>query len=377
MEFDVSKLPTPCYVVSEAKLRKNLECLADVQARSGCKILLAQKAFSMFRSYSLCSQYLAGTTASGLYEAKLGYQYFGKETHVYAPAFKQEDMKELVHMVDHIVFNSLQQYHQHKTMIRSSKRTISIGLRIHPEHQEGLTPMYDPCAENSRMGIKAKHLEASDWDGIDGLHFHTLCEQDFAPLERTLAVVEAKFGHILPQLSWVNFGGGHHITRAGYDVEGLIACIQAFQAKYQVQVYLEPGEAIALDAGYLVSEVLEVQEHSNNVILDVSAACHMPDVLEMPYRPHIIGSGLPKEKPYSYCFGGNTCLAGDVIGEYTFEKPLRTGDRLVFCDMAIYSMVKNNTFNGIGLPSIVWLREDKTVELVKKFGFEEFRSRLS
>lgn len=375
--FDVSTLQTPCYVIDEAKLEKNCLILADVQKRSGAKILLAQKAYSIFHTYPLLSSFLSGTTASGLFEARLGYEEFGKEVHVYAPAFKDEDMKELVHMADHIVFNSMNQFEKHIELIKKSKRKIEVGLRINPEYSEIEVDLYNPCIENSRFGILLQDLP-NDLSMIDGLHFHTLCEQGAETLERTLKVVEEKFARYLSSMKWINFGGGHHITKEGYNIELLIQCIIDFKEKYNVEVYLEPGEAVALNAGYLVSEVLDTFTHGMNIgILDASAACHMPDVLEMPYRPNIMGSGLPYEKEYTYRFGGNTCLAGDVIGDYSFDQPLRPKDRVIFLDMAIYSIVKNNTFNGIGLPSLYYYKKDQRLELIKSFTYQDFKMRLS
>lgn len=375
--FDVTQVQTPCYVIDEAKLEANCQLLRRIQEESGAKILLAQKAFSVFHTYPLLAKYLAGTTASGLFEARLAYEEFGKEVHVYAPAFKEQDMKELVHIADHIVFNTVNELEKHMELIRKSKRSIAIGLRINPEYSEIEVDLYNPCITNSRFGITKKQLP-NDLSMIDGLHFHTMCEQGAETLARTLAVVEEKFGEQLHQMKWINFGGGHHITKEGYNVELLISCIQKFKEKYDVEVYLEPGEAIALNAGYLVSEVLDVLEHGMKIgILDASAACHMPDVLEMPYRPMIVGSGMPEEKAYTYRFGGNTCLAGDVIGDYSFDEPLRIKDRLIFLDMAIYSIVKNNTFNGIGLPSLYYLRKDQSIELIKHFTYQDFKMRLS
>lgn len=375
--FDINAVKTPCYVVDEKKLIENLEILNGVIDRTGCKILLAQKAFSMYSVYPLLSQYLNGTTASGLFEAKLGRENFGKEVHVFSPAYTEEEIAELVKIADHIVFNSFRQWDKYKDAVKNCGRSISCGIRVNPEYSEIETEIYNPCAVNSRLGVTAEQFDESKLDGIDGLHFHTMCEQGAETLKRTLPYFEERFGKYLYNMKWVNFGGGHHITRKDYNIPLLEECIRYIAEKYNIQVYLEPGEAVALDAGYLVSKVLDVGKNGMNyAILDTSAACHMPDVLEMPYRPNVIGSGMPGEKEYTYRFGGPTCLAGDIIGDYSFDKPLTEGDRLVFCDMAIYSMVKNNTFNGMPLPSIYLNSADGKLKLVKSFGYEDFKSRL-
>lgn len=375
--FDINAVKTPCYVVDEKKLIDNLEILKGVMDRTGCKILLAQKAFSMYSVYPLLSRYLDGTTASGLFEAKLGREHFGKEVHVFSPAFKEEEIAELVKIADHIVFNSFRQWDKYKETVKNCGRSISCGIRVNPEYSEIETEIYNPCAVNSRLGVTAEQFDESKLDGIDGLHFHTMCEQGAETLKRTLPYFEERFGKYLCNMKWVNFGGGHHITRKDYNIPLLEECIKYIAEKYSVQVYLEPGEAVALNAGYLVSKVLDVGKNGMDyAILDTSAACHMPDVLEMPYRPNVIGSGMPGEKEYTYRFGGPTCLAGDIIGDYSFDKPLTEGDRLVFCDMAIYSMVKNNTFNGMPLPSIYLNSTDGKLKLVKSFGYEDFKSRL-
>lgn len=378
LDFDISTLPTPCYVTDERLLVKNLEILKSVQDRTGCKILLAQKAFSMYSTYPLISKYLAGTTASGLFEAKLGKEEMPDgETHVYAPAYSEKDFAEIVTVADHIVFNSFAQYEKYYPTVQKSGRKIEVGIRINPEYSEIETDIYNPCFKNSRLGTVLAEFPETLPEGISGLHFHTMCEQGADVLERTIAVVEEKFGKYLYNLKWLNFGGGHHITRDDYDVEKLVQIVDRVQKKYDIQVYLEPGEAVALNAGYLVTEVLDTLKNGMNLaILDTSAACHMPDVLEMPYRPNIIGAAMPDEKPYTYRFGGPTCLAGDIIGDYSFDKPLKAGDRLVFCDMAIYSMVKNNTFNGMPLPAIVLHTLDGENKIVKQFGYEDFKGRL-
>lgn len=380
---------TPAYIVDERLLEKNLKLLSQVMERTGCKILLAQKGFSMYSLYPLIGKYLSGTTASSLYEAKLGKEEMGKETHIFSPAYKEEEFAEIVSLCDHIVFNSLHQYEK----FRGKTASCGCGIRVNPEYAEVEHEIYNPCCEGSRLGTTLKEFEEElsvnpqALDGIEGIHFHVMCEQNSDTLERVLAHLEEKFGKYmeLEQIKWVNFGGGHHITRSDYDVELLVKCINHIKSAYNVQVYLEPGEAVALGTGYLVAQVLEVQNKSfalNQVeivpvILDASAACHMPDVLEMPYRPEIIGAGKPGEKKYCYRFGGNTCLAGDIIGDYSFDYQLKAGDKLVFCDMAHYSMVKNNTFNGIALPDILSYNEEQGIRLIKRFGYENFKTRLS
>ena len=373
----ISKVDTPCYVIDKQLLIKNLEILKRVREESDCKILLAQKAFSMYSVYPLLMQYLDGTAASGLYEAMLGREEAGAgEVHVYSPAFKADDMAQIVKICDHIVFNSPSQYRMHRAAVEQSGRNISCGLRVNPEYSETEPEIYNPCAVGSRLGTVAANITEDDLDGIEGLHFHTMCEQGEDVLERTLPHFEEKFGKHLGGLKWVNFGGGHHITRHDYDVDALIELIKQFKAKYGVEVYLEPGEAVALNAGFLVCEVLDTLKNWLDIaIVDTSAACHMPDVLEMPYRPNIIGSGKPNEKKYTYRLGGPTCLAGDIIGDYSFDEPLKVGDRLVFCDMAIYTTVKNNTFNGMPLPSI-YLKDNDSVKLIKSFSYKNFKARL-
>lgn len=372
------RLQTPVYVVDEQALRRNLEVLAGVQQRTGCHILLAQKAFSLFYAYPLIGRYLAGTTASGLFEARLAYETMpGRENHVFSPAYTSAEMAELVEICDHISFNSLAQLEAHRPLWQNSR--ASVGLRVNPEHstQQGHA-IYDPCAPGSRLGIRRKDLPKQLPNGVEGLHFHTLCEQDAAPLVETFAAFEATFGQYLPGLRWLNLGGGHHITRPGYDLAALERLIRSIREKYGVEVYLEPGEAIALNAGTLITTVLDVvQSDMPILILDASAACHMPDVLEMPYRPPLLGAGDPGEKPVTCRLASRTCLAGDVIGEYSFDRQPRVGDRLVFADMAIYTMVKNNTFNGMPLPDIAWRGEDGRCAVIRHFGYEDFKNRLS
>lgn len=388
----IKELPTPCYMVDEGLIEENLKILAGVMERTGARILLAQKAFSMYALYPMIGRYLSGATASGLYEARLGAQEMraplekeGKhcENHVFSPAYKEEEIPELLEYCDHIVFNSWNQVKKYGERAKALGK--SIGLRINPEcsTQEGHA-IYDPCAPGSRLGVTRKAFEEGiRKDGgfllslLDGLHFHTLCEQDADALEETLKAVEEKFGGYLKGMKWINFGGGHHITRKGYDIPRLERCIRHMKEAYGLTVYLEPGEAVALNGGFLAASVLEVVHNGIHIaILDTSAACHMPDVLEMPYRPPLLHSGEPGEKPYTYRLGGPTCLAGDVIGDYSFDQPLQEGDRLVFGDMAIYSMVKTNTFNGMPLPSIVLKDRTGEYKIWKRFGYEDFKERL-
>lgn len=375
--MDFQNVKTPCFVVDEKRLTDNLEILKDVSERAGCKILLAQKAFSMFYAYPLISKYLAGTTASGLYEARLGKEKFGGETHVFSPAYREDEFEEILKYADDIVFNSPKQVKKYAQKAKNLGRAV--GLRVNPEcsTQEGHA-IYDPCSPGSRLGTTLGNFDESILPLLDGLHFHTLCEQNSDDLETTAKAFEEKFGKYLKNMKWVNFGGGHHITRKDYDREKLISVVKHFREKYDVEVYLEPGEAVVLNAGFLVSTVLETMNNGMNIaILDTSAACHMPDVLEMPYRPPLMNSGEPNEKEFTYRLGGPTCLAGDVIGDYSFDKPLHEGDKVVFEDMALYTMVKTNTFNGMPLPSILYRKQDGETITVKTFGYEDFVSRLS
>lgn len=387
------ELRTPCYVIQEEKLKENLQILKDLRERTGCRILLAQKAFSMYSVYPLIGEYLDGTTASGLYEARLGYEEMGRENHIFSPAYREEEMEEILRYCGHVVFNSPAQLKKYRERAKQAGR--SIGLRVNPERstQEGHA-IYDPCAPFSRLGTTAEQFrrELTDEEirSLDGIHFHTLCEQNADALAETLEAVEEKFGDYLYHMKWVNFGGGHHITRKDYDRALLEKCIRHVKETYDVEVYLEPGEAVALDAGILLTQVLEIVENGMKIaILDTSAACHMPDVLEMPYRPPLKDAGEPEkgevegapargtaDRPYVYRLAGPTCLAGDVIGDYTFRQQLQSGDRLEFQDMAIYTMVKNNTFNGMKLPDIILERENGDCQAIRKFGYEDFRCRL-
>ena len=376
------QLHTPCYVIDRDRLEENLKVLRGVMDRTGCRILLAQKAFSCYAVYPLISQYLCGATASGLFEARLCHEEMpGRENHVFSPAFREEDMPEILKICDHIVFNSIRQIELFG--FRAKEAGLQVGLRINPQisTQPAEHAIYDPCAPGSRLGVTlAEFLDvpAELLSLLDGLHFHTLCEQNSDDLEITLNGFEEQFREWLPKMKWVNFGGGHHITRADYDIPRLERCIKRMSEGYGLTVYLEPGEAIALNAGYLHTEVLEVQHHAGAMdiaIVDTSAACHMPDVLEMPYRPPLRDSGQPQEKKYTYRLGGPTCLSGDIIGEYSFDTPLKEGQTLIFEDMAIYSMVKNNTFNGMPLPSI-YLKQGSDYTLIKSFTYTDFKSRL-
>ncbi len=371
------KIATPYFLVDEERIVHNLEILKSVSDETGCRILLAQKAFSMYACYPLLSRYLSGTTASGLFEARLGAEEFGGETHVYSPAYRQEEFEEILKYADHIIFNSCSQLQKYGP--RARNRGKEVGLRINPQcsTQEG-HGIYDPCSTGSRLGTILEEFDEELLPLIDGLHFHTLCEQDSDDLEITVRAVEEKFGKYLKRMKWVNLGGGHHITKEGYDIQRLKRVIRHLQNTYEVDVYLEPGEAVVLNAGELVTSVVGIVNNGMEIaILDTSAACHMPDVLEMPYRPPLKGSGLPGEKRFTYRLGGLTCLAGDVIGNYSFDQPLEEGDILVFQDMALYTMVKTNTFNGMNLPSIVCRRIDKSMEIVRSFSYEDFKGRLS
>ena len=376
--IDFSRTPSPCYIVDERLLRRNLEILDSVQKRTGCSILLALKGFSMVSMMPIVGEYLKGITASSLHEARLGYEFMGKEVHAYAPAFLDYEFDELMGYCDHLVFNSFAQWEKYRErVLNHPTKKISCGLRVNPEYSEIEVPIYNPCSPNSRMGITLENFRPDLLEGIEGLHFHTLCEQNSDALARTIPVVDEKFGPYLKQMKWLNFGGGHHITREDYDIESLVESIMFMKNKYQLDIYLEPGEAIALNTGYLVSTVLDIVNNGMEVaILDASAACHMPDVIEMPYRPNIIGAGKPGEKPYTYRFGGNTCLSGDIIGDYSFDQPLQVGDRLVFTDMAHYTMVKNNTFNGVNLPAIASYNDEEGIKVHRTFGFQDYISRL-
>lgn len=374
---DMGALRTPYFLVDERCLLRNLEILKDTAERAGCKILLAQKAFSMYSVYPLMRKYLAGTTASGLYEAKLGAEHFGGETHIFSPAYREDEFEEILKYADDLVFNSPAQVKRFGQRAKDAGK--SIGLRVNPEcsTQDG-HEIYDPCAFGSRLGTTLANFDESILPLLDGLHFHTLCEQNSDALEVTVQAFEEKFGKYLYGMKWLNLGGGHHITREDYDMERLIRIVKHLREKYEVDVYLEPGEAAVLNAGFLVSRVLETVSNGIDIaILDTSAACHMPDVLEMPYRPPVKDSGQPNEKAYTYRLGGPTCLAGDVIGDYSFDKPLAAGELVIFEDMALYTMVKTNTFNGMPLPGIAYRNTAGEITIVRTFGYEDFQMRLS
>ena len=383
-EGALASLPTPCYLLDEARLRRNGEILLSVQQRTGCKILLAQKAFSNYDLYPVLAPYLAGTEASGLYESRLGREELPeKENHVFCAAYRADQFEELLQYADHIVFNSPHQLAKFGPAAKAAGK--SVGLRVNPEHstQEG-HEIYDPCAPGSRLGTTRAQWDAAAAqhpdlpDLLDGLHFHTLCEQNADALAETLPAVEAAFGDLLPRMKWLNFGGGHHVTRPGYDLATLEACIARMQEKYGVQVYLEPGEAWALNAGYLVTTVLDTLHNGDTslAILDMSAACHTPDVIEMPYRPPLLDAGEAGEKACTVRLGGPTCLAGDIVGDYSFDVPLTEGDKLIFGDMAIYTTCKNNTFNGMPLPPIWLLGADGSCRELVHFGYQDFKMRL-
>ena len=372
--------PTPCFVVDLAALRRNLEILNSVRQRAGVKILLAQKAFSMFSVYPMISAVLDGTCASSPHEARLGHEEFGKETHGFAAAYSESDLRELLNYCTTVVFNSFSQWRRFRELTKEAAGRVKFGLRVNPEHGEAVREIYSPCAPKSRLGIKREKFAGESLDGISGLHFHTLCEQDSDALERTMAAFEARFGDLLGGMSWVNFGGGHHITRPGYDIERLVRILTEFRVRYpHLTVYLEPGEAVVLNAGSLFGSVLDIVHNDDDIaILDVSAEAHMPDVIEMPYTPPVAGADEPGVHPFEYRLAGHSCLAGDVIGDYSFPAPLNAGDRVEFLDMALYTMVKTNTFNGLTLPSIATFDPDTgEFKLIKSFGYEDFKSRLS
>ena len=388
--LDLRRLPTPCFVVDEVAVERNLRILEEVANRSGTTVLQALKAFSMHSLASLCMRHLGGTCSSGLFEARLAREFYPGEIHVFSPAYSASDLRELLEFAHHIVFNSPSQLVRYTNLCKAAlaRRTnLSFGLRINPEHSEGTVPIYDPCNEGSRLGTTIGELESflqqasgkSAFGIVSGLHFHTLCEQDFPPLERTLEVVEASFGGFLSKMKWLNIGGGHHISRPGYQVDDLVSRLKQLRCKHGLKVYLEPGEAVAIGTGVLVAEVMEIGYNKvNQAILNTSATCHMPDTLEMPYRADVSGAGMPGEKTHTYRLGGMTCLAGDVMGDYSFETELNVGDRLIFEDMAHYTMVKTTTFNGIPLPAIaVWNSRTDDLRIVRQFGYEDFKTRLS
>jgi carboxynorspermidine decarboxylase len=379
VNLDLENIPTPCFIVDESAIDRNLAILGKVQDRTGCRILLALKAFSMFSVFPKISTVLKGACASSPHEARLAREEFGGEVHTFSAAYSQKDMSEIIAVSDCVIFNSFSQWNRFKPMILDCKKQVRCGIRVNPEHSEAPAAMYDPCAPKSRLGVRREQFKGQDLSGITGLHFHTLCEQNADALERTLAAFESAFGDLLQGMTWLNLGGGHHITRWDYDVDLLCRLIEKLRRTYDVEVYLEPGEAVALNAGVLVSTILDIVVNDIKIaILDASAATHMPDVLEMPYRPNIAGAGLPGERAHTYRLAGPSCLAGDLIGDYSFDRPLNVGDKVVLEDMAHYTMVKTNTFNGINLPSIALYDPRKSrFTLVREFGYEDFKSRLS
>ena len=379
MTYDLSRLQTPCYLIDRGLLQANLDTLRHVQTRTGCAILLALKGFAAWSTFDQIRPVLQGCAASSLFEARLSVEHMSKQTHLCVPALRDDDMAAYLDLADHIVFNSLSQWDRLKAKVLDAPRDIACGLRINPQHSEVKTPIYDPCAAGSRLGITVEQLADQDLTGITGLHFHTLCELGADALQRTLNVVEQKFGSVIEQMQWINFGGGHHITRADYDIDLLCQLIETFSRGHDVKVFLEPGEAIALNAGFLIASVLDIVSNDLDIaILDSSASAHMPDVLEMPYRPQITGADFPLKKPHTYRLAGPTCLAGDIIGDYSFDHPLQVGDKLIFHDMAHYTMVKNTMFNGINLPDIVlYDPHTDSLQVQRRFTYEDYRNRLS
>jgi carboxynorspermidine decarboxylase len=376
--IDFTTFPSPCYVLDESRLRHNMEILNRVQLESGAKIICALKGYSLWASFGIIKEYLHGTTASGLYEAQLGRETFGGEVHVYSPAFTPNDMTQILELADHISFNSFSQWTRFREMVKNAPRAISAGIRINPEYSEVETPLYDPCVPFSRLGVTRSEFKPELLEGIEGLHFHSLCGKGADTLERTIDVIEQNFGEFLPRMKWVNFGGGHHITKANYDVERLIKVIKAFKAKWNLEVILEPGEAVGWQTGWLVSSVVDTLRNGMDIaVLDISVSAHMPDCLEMPYRPDILNAAEPLEKPHTYRLGGTTCLAGDVVGDYSFDQKLEVGDTVVFDDMIHYTIVKTTMFNGVKHPSIGILREDGSFDVVREFTFEDFKNRQS
>ena len=378
-QLDLDRVASPAYVLDLAALERNLELLAHAQAAAGCKILLALKGFATWATFPLVAKYLDGVAASGPDEARLGREELGKQVHTYCPAFDETSLRETIRYSDHVVFNSASQVQRFRSIIDEHQGKVSFGLRINPQHSEVEVPLYDPCAPGSRLGATKEELVKVDLRGIDGLHFHTLCELGPDALERTLEAVEEQFTPWLDDAKWVNFGGGHHITKAGYDVGLLVDLVRSFRHAHQVEVFMEPGEAIGLDTGVLVASVLDIVDNDGLIaILDTSATAHMPDVLEMPYRPGVRGAAEPEKLPFSYRLGGLSCLAGDMVGAYSFPEPLRVGDKLLFEDMAHYTMVKNTTFNGVRLPSIaLYDPRDDSYRVQRSFRYEDYRNRLS
>jgi carboxynorspermidine decarboxylase len=377
--LDLDRVATPCFVVDEARLRRNLAVLAGIRQRTGCHILLALKAFAMYSLFPLIRETLQGVCASSPHEARLGREEFGGEVAVFAAGYSEADIRELTQLADHLIFNSFTQWQRFQPLIVAGTRRISCGLRVNPEHSEAPAALYDPCAPQSRLGIRHEEMARHSLEGIAGLHFHTLCGQNADALARTLQAFEPRFGCYLHEMKWLNVGGGHHITRADYDIDLLCSLIEYYRDTYQVEIYLEPGEAVALNAGILAATVLDIVHNEVDIaILDASAAAHMPDVLEMPYRPEVAGAGHPGEYAHTYRLAGHSCLAGDVIGDYSFENPLCVGDKIALLDMAHYTMVKTSTFNGLQLPAIaVYRTESDVLQVIKRFGYQDFKTRLS
>ena len=372
-------IPTPCYVIDTGVLEENLRILSEVKEKAGCKVLIALKAFSMFSTFGLMRKYLSGVSASSLNEARLGFEEFGGKVHIFSPAYKPEEFQELMHYCDCMVFNSFSQWRFFRPILQKAEKSIQAGLRVNPRYSEIQVDIYNPCVRHSRLGITREEFDDGDLDGISGLHFHTMCEQGVETLERTLKAVEEQFGHLLGGLKWVNFGGGQHITRPDYDKERLCRLIKDFSRRYGLQVYLEPGEAVVLNAGILVASVVDIVRNEMDIaVLDASASTHMPDVIVMSYRPEVLGAAEPNVKPYTYRLAGPTCLAGDIVGDFSFDEPLKVGSKVVFLDMAHYTMVKNNTFNGVALPSIaVYNPREQQIKTIRQFDYSDFKRRLS
>ena len=375
---NIRKLPSPCWLLEETLLKKNLECIQDIKNKTGVKVLLALKGYALWKSFPILKPYLDGCCASGLHEAKLADETFGKEVHTYAPAFKEEEIDEIAKISHHLVFNSPAQFTRFASQAKSINPTLSLVLRVNPEYSESPKEIYNPCGLYSRLGTTFENIDESIIEQCDGLHFHALCEQDSTALENVLKNFEEKFSAFIPKMKWINFGGGHHITRKGYDIEKLITLINDFKEKYHVEVYLEPGEAIGWETGTLISTVLDIVHNGMDIaILDTSAEAHMPDTIIMPYRADVRGSGKAGEKAYTYRLAGNTCLAGDIMGDYSFDTPLQIGDSVIFEDQMHYTMVKATTFNGVKLPCIAIKKSNDEIEILREFGYEDFKERLS
>lgn len=383
--MDISAVPSPCFVLEESLLRNNLELIDNVQKQAGCQIILALKGFSMYSAFPIVKEYLQGATASSLNEIRLINDFLGYKAHTYIPAYLENEFDEVLQRSSHITFNSLSQWERFKSKVdvyngMYPDEKVSCGIRVNPQYSEVETDMYNPCVPGSRLGVTRDKLGISLPEGIEGIHFHTLCENDSRTLERTLQALEEKFGDLLHQVKWLNMGGGHLMTREGYDIDLLIRLVRAIREKYNIEVILEPGSAIAWRTGILVSTVLDVLDSQgiDVAILDTSFAAHMPDTLEMPYKPYIRNSyHEPVGGKSTYRLGGMTCLAGDFMGDYSFDEPLKPGDKLIFEDMIHYTMVKTTTFNGVNLPSIGIMKPDGRFQLIKSFGYESFKDRLS